>query len=109
MGDFVAPLFKFNLYRAQTDNDRGWNMGNVCKMWHDATLAQKIPEGCTSKLEAKCVKGGTIIVDWTFAAGDKLPPIPRVGLTFNIPKDYTPCRWASAATTAGTRARTDCT
>ncbi len=93
--DLVAPLFKFNLYRAQTDNDRGWGMGNVCKMWHEATLSQKLPEGCTSKLEAKRVKGGTIIVDWTFTANavTNLPPIPRVGLTFNIPKDFTQVKW----------------
>ncbi len=96
--DRVAPLFKFNLYRAPTDNDRGWNMGHVCKMWRNATLSQKMPAGCTSKLEAKRVKGGTIIVDWTFTAapakeGDKLPAIPRVGLTFNIPKDFTQVKW----------------
>ncbi len=97
--DRVAPLFKVNLFRAQTDNDRGWKMARVCKMWHDATLSQKMPAGCTSKLEAKRVKGGTIIVDWTFTAtagtnaAAKLPPIPRVGLTFNIPKDYTQVKW----------------
>ncbi len=96
--DLVAPLFKFNLWRAQTDNDRGWGMGGVCKTWHDATLSQKLPAGCTSTLEAKRVKGGTIVVDWTFTAapakpGAKLPPIPRVGLTFNIPKDFTRVKW----------------
>ncbi len=96
--DLVAPLFKFNLWRAQTDNDRGWGMGGVCKTWHDATLSQKLPAGCTSTLEAKRVKGGTIVVDWTFTAapakpGAKLPPIPRVGLTFNIPKDFTQVKW----------------
>lgn len=96
--DRVESLFKFNLYRASVDNDRGWKMRYVCEMWREATLSQKIPEGCTSTLEAKRIEGGTILVDWTFTAAPtnsrvKLPPIPRVGLTFMIPKDYTSVKW----------------
>ncbi len=101
--DLVAPFFRFNLYRAQTDNDRGWHMGNVCRMWREATRTQKVPEGCASKFDAKRIEGGTILVDWTFTAAPpvttngakkvQLPPIPRVGVTFTIPKDFTQVKW----------------
>ena len=96
--DLVAPMFKMNFWRAETDNDRGWQMGNVCKMWREVTKSQQLPQGCTSTLDAKRIRGGRILVDWTFTAepdkpGTKLAPIPRVGLTFKIPKDYTQVTW----------------
>ena len=95
--DLVAPLFKLNFWRAPTDNDRGWGMGNHCKVWKEATKSQAVPEGCTSTFDAKRIRGGRILVDWTFVAapkeGEKLAPIPRVGVTFTIPKDYTQVKW----------------
>ena len=92
--DLVAPMFKVNLYRALTDNDRGWSMFNHCKIWREATASQKMPEGVTSTLDAKRMEGGKIAVDWTLKVEkDGLPVIPRVGLTFTIPKDYNKVVW----------------
>lgn len=96
--DFVAPMFRMNFYRAPTDNDRGWGMDRHCKVWKEATASQKVPEGCTVKMDARRIRGGRILVDWTFTAapakgGEKLAPIPRVGLTFKIPKDFTNVKW----------------
>ncbi len=82
-------LFKVNLWRAPNDNDRGWSMANVCKVWKEATVSGKLPEGCKSDLKVSKLPEGGLLVDWTFESKDsKLPPIPRVGLTFTVPKDY---------------------
>ncbi len=92
--EFVEPFFRLNFWRAPTDNDRGWKMEKVCAPWRAATATQKLPKGCVSTLEEKRILGRRLLVDWTFTAasatpGDKLAPIPRVGLTFTIPKDFT--------------------
>lgn len=90
--------FKINLWRAPIDNDRGWNMPRVCAIWKDATVSQKMPEGVESKMDVKRLEGGSILVDWVLTvknvkADAKLPPIPRVGVTFTIPKDFTDVKW----------------
>ena len=77
---------KLNFWRAPTDNDRGWKMPEVCKVWKEATLAQKPPAGVTSDLKTFATKDGRILVDWTLTVPKGLPPIPRVGLTFTVPK-----------------------
>ena len=79
-------MFKFNLWRAPTDNDRGWKMPEVCKVWKDATLSQKLPAGVTEKLSTQRLEDGALLVDWTLTVPKGLPPIPRVGLTFTVPK-----------------------
>ena len=79
-------MFKFNLWRAPTDNDRGWKMPEVCKVWKDATLSQKLPAGVTEKLSTQRLENGALLVDWTLTVPKGLPPIPRVGLTFTVPK-----------------------
>jgi beta-galactosidase len=87
-------LFKLNFWRAPTDNDRGWRMGSVCKVWKEATDSQKLPAGVDSKLVLRRLREGCYHVDWTLTVTDKkLPPIPRVGLTFTLPKDFTLARW----------------
>ena len=77
---------RLNLWRAPTDNDRGWKMPEVCKVWKDATLSQKLPAGVTEKLSTQRLEDGSLLVDWTLTVPKGLPPIPRVGLTFTVPK-----------------------
>ena len=84
-----SPLksrFRLNLWRAPTDNDRGWQMPGVCKVWKDATESQKLPAGVTSDLKVLAVADGAALVDWTLTVPKGLPPIPRVGLSFTVPK-----------------------
>jgi len=81
----TSQLFNFNLWRAPTDNDRGWKMPEVCKVWKDATAAQKLPEGVKSDLKISKLDDGSSLVDWTLTVPKGLPPIPRVGLTFTVP------------------------
>ena len=76
---------KMNFWRAPTDNDRGWNMPEVCAVWKNATATQKLPEGVKSDLKVYRLEGGDKLVDWTLVVPEGLPPIPRVGLTFQIP------------------------
>ena len=85
-GQETASPFKFNFWRAPTDNDRGWKMPNVCKVWKEATLSQKLPAGVTEKLNTQRLEDGSLLVDWTLTVPKGLPPIPRVGLTFTVPK-----------------------
>lgn len=75
-----------NFWRAPTDNDRGWKMPEVCKVWKDATETQKLPDGVTSDLKTTRLADGAWRVDWTLTVPKGLPPIPRVGLTFTVPK-----------------------
>lgn len=89
----VDNLFKMNLWRAPTDNDHGWEMEKKCKLWKDVTASQKLPPNVNSKLEAKRIKGDKILVDWTLELPGGLPVLPRAGLTFTIPKDYTKVKW----------------
>ena len=81
-----AEPFRLNFWRAPTDNDRGWKMGEVCKVWKEATAAQKLPAGVKSDLRASRLADGSTLVDWTLVVPAGLPPIPRVGLTFTVPK-----------------------
>ena len=78
---------RINLWRAPIDNDRGWKMNEVCKIWKDATLSQKLPAGVKSDLKFSKLEDGSTLVDWTLIVPKGLPPIPRVGLTFTVPAD----------------------
>ena len=80
------PSFRLNFWRAPTDNDRGWKMPEACKVWKDATETQKLPAGVTSDLKTSRLANGALLVDWTLTVPKGLPPIPRVGLTFTVPK-----------------------
>ena len=82
----MPSSFRMNFWRAPTDNDRGWNMPNVCKAWKDATASQKLPAGVKSDLKTSKLPDGSMLVDWTLTVPKGLPPIPRVGLSFTVPK-----------------------
>ena len=81
-----TSFLHLNFWRAPTDNDRGWKMPEVCKVWKDATLLQKLPAGVKSDLKTFRCNDGALAVDWTLTVPKGLPPIPRVGLSFTIPK-----------------------
>ncbi len=89
----IASLFKMNFYRAPTDNDRGWNMPEVCKIWKDATDSQKLPAGVKSDLKVSTLENGLTLVDWTVAIPKGMAPVPRVGLTFKVPAKYVNAIW----------------
>ena len=90
--------FRMNFWRAPTDNDRGWKMDQKCKAWKGATASQKVLEGSTAQLVTSRADGKTIVdFSFSFVKDDKLlgipSEIPRVGVTFKIPKDFTKVRW----------------
>jgi len=82
----LKSRFRVNLWRAPTDNDRGWKMPEVCKAWKDATETQKLPDGVKSEIETTALKDGSVLVEWTLTVPEGLPPLPRAGLTFTLPK-----------------------
>ena len=91
--DAAAKLFKLNFWRAPTDNDRGWNMPAHCKAWKQATEKQTPPEGCTAKLDVRKFGEGKYLVDLKVTVGEKLPPVPRIGVTFKLPKEFRNVEW----------------
>jgi len=85
--------FKMEFWRAPTDNDRGWGMGGKCRIWKEATANQKAPEGAEAALDVTCAEKG-LVVDLKLDVKDgKLPRIPRVGVSFKLPKDYVNVKW----------------
>ena len=88
-----AFSLKMNFWRAPTDNDRGWGMPKACAMWKRATDAQALPAGVKSDLKTLKLADGVTLVDWTLVVPKGLPPIPRVGLAFTIPKADRTVEW----------------
>ena len=101
---------RMNFWRAPIDNDKGNDFAKRLAVWKDAGAGAKLvstkTEGSTTTevwsvpagdSKATLVKtelpGGALMVDWTFTAAAGLPDIPRVGLTFTLPKDYTKVSW----------------
>ena len=91
---YQTDAFRFNLFRAPTDNDRGWNMAHACKVWKQATEAQKLPEGVTGGVTCGAVEKGGKLVDFKLSVPKGLAPLPRAGVTFTIPKDFTTVKWS---------------
>ena len=86
-------IFRLNFWRAPTDNDRGWGMPKNCAAWKKATETQKLPEGCSADFRAVRLAPGRYLVDLAVTIGAKQPPVPRIGVTFKIPKDCTRVTW----------------
>lgn len=85
--------FKINLWRAPTDNDRGWNMDKVCAIWKSATETQKMPAGVKSSIKTLKIGEKITLVDFELTVPKGLPPVPRVGLTFKIPAEFVNVTW----------------
>ena len=88
--------FKLNFWRAPIDNDRGWDMPKVCKVWKDATDSQKLPDGVTGgvKVGAMDDVGLRRFVEFSLSVPKGMAPLPRAGVTFTIPKDYVNVKWS---------------
>ena len=84
--------FKMNFWRAPIDNDRGWRMPEVCKAWKAATESQKVPEGCSAELKVGRAANG-YLVHLKVVVGENQPPVPRIGVTFKIPRELTQVEW----------------
>ena len=89
----AAKLFKLNFWRAPTDNDRGWQMPKNCAAWKKATETQTPPEGCFANLDVRKLGEGRYVVDLKVTVGEKQPPVPRIGVTFKIPKAFRNVEW----------------
>ncbi len=90
----IQRLFKMNFWRVPHDNDRGWGMPHHCRLWREATQTQKLPNGCRQNLVIEKIGEKTYSVDWTLTVDPSVrAPIPRVGLTFRLPKDFTQVEW----------------
>jgi beta-galactosidase len=84
--------FRMNFWRAPVDNDRGWDMAKQCKEWKDATETQKLPEGCSADFKVSKTEKG-YLVELKVVIGENHSPVPRIGVTFTIPKDLTNVEW----------------
>ncbi len=68
-------------------------MLEVCKVWKVATESGRLPKGVESDLKATKLADGSVFVVWTLTVPEGLPPIPRVGLTFTVPKGAADVSW----------------
>jgi len=85
--------FKMNFWRAPNDNDRGWKMDSKCKTWKEATAAQKAPKGASAVMEVGTADGKSVVTLSLDVKDAKLPAVPRVGVSFKIPKEFTNVKW----------------
>ena len=85
--------FKMNFYRAPTDNDRGWNMPKVCKAWRLATESGKMPDGCEASLAVDRTADGKYLVGLKVKIDGKQLPVPRIGVSFKIPRSLVNVEW----------------
>ncbi len=95
-GNPTSLGIRANLWRAPTDNDRGWKMPSICNVWREATQYQTMPEGVSVSLVAKgdLSNQKRKYIEWTLTVpkGD-LPPLPRAGVTFTLPRGYSHVKW----------------
>lgn len=108
----VSPV-ALNFWRAPIDNDRGNHMPNRLVAWRNAgpkakctgcgvaekdgafvvTSKYAVPAGESSAVVVYTLAADGVKVDFSFAAAEKLPAIPRVGLTFGVPESFTNVSW----------------
>ena len=115
----VQPL-RPNFWRPPTDNDRGFNMNGRNGVWREAgrnatcvafeakadanggatvatafELPAKAKDGTPStvKLTYTFATNGLITLDFAFEAAKGLPDIPRIGVTFGVPKAMDAVEW----------------
>ena len=83
----ISGPMRWNFWRATTDNDRGNWFWDRLGFWRtcDGT-------GMT-RVRLDFLPEGAVRVDATLAPTNGLPEIPRVGLTFEVPKTFADVRW----------------
>ena len=105
-----------NFWRAPTDNDLGNGMHEWAKVWKNATensiptliqdpglhnsgatfkVSYQLPNHiATVNLDFTLTSEGVLVADYQFIPErDSLPNIPRLGVYFNLPKDFYETAW----------------
>ncbi|HEY4195156.1 MAG TPA: glycoside hydrolase family 2 TIM barrel-domain containing protein, partial [Mucilaginibacter sp.] len=103
-----------NFWRVPTDNDLGWKVPQNMGAWRDAvaqaklqslngvltnegakiTAMLKLPMDSTyTRLIYLLRNDGTLKVEMLLNIGEKAPEIPRIGVTFGIPKEWSGINW----------------
>lgn len=82
--------FKLNTWRALTDSDRGAGFAGRLRAWRDGG---SLPEGAKGDISVTDNKDGSKHVKLVLAAPEGAPVIPRVGVTFTLPADFTRVKW----------------
>ncbi|MBN1126987.1 MAG: discoidin domain-containing protein [Sedimentisphaerales bacterium] len=110
----VKPLVP-NFWRPLTDNDDGNNAIRRLGVWKEAGSNRKINNVEVEQIEAGAVRitveatlpagdsdwrntymiygNGDVVVEASFAPGDKLPELPRFGMQTAIPKSFDTMTW----------------
>ena len=99
-------------WRAPTDNDYGWQMPNICRLWKQASEQTPVAENIkttqlenavqvevvyqldsvnsTWKTQYTIMGNGIVkIENEIINADDKIPVIPRIGMKMQIPAEFT--------------------
>ena len=111
--ELVATPLCTSFWRAPTDNDKGNHMAGRCAVWRQPTLVFDQPTSrrvddavevtarfaiagndSRGELRQRVRADGSVQVDYEFTPqGDKLPEIPRVGLSFATRRTFDRVRW----------------
>jgi beta-galactosidase len=109
--ELLATPMNWNFWRALTDNDRGWKVGELMGPWKSAPQNAKVTLRETPDGNAACVASfpgpdarievtysgaadGGIRAAFTFSvAGDKVAEVPRIGIQFAVPASLEHVAW----------------
>jgi beta-galactosidase len=110
----IKNMVRFNFWRALTDNDKGWNVGEKMKVWksecENYQLAQMNVDSSSVSISIKsrflfratnataeiqhCIyPEGKIKLTFELNIPDKAPNIPRIGLQFELDKRLQRIDW----------------
>lgn len=68
-------------------------MAETCSVWKVATETGKLPDGCESSLKVRALSSMRHFIDFSLKVPAGLPPLPRVGVTFTIPRECANVTW----------------
>ena len=111
----IKEEVRFNFWRALTDNDKGWVYNWKMGIWEDEAdnyqllsfdVNEDVPnvvnicanylfKATQSKLEMHyfVYPDGAIDVDYKLSIPENTPPVPRVGLQFELNPDFQTIKW----------------
>lgn len=108
----LASPMRLNFWRAPTDNDKGNGMPARCSVWREPKVSWQPPARLErgvaeivaafeldvgksrGEIRQRIYPDGTIHVSYTFEPkGEKLPEIPRIGMSCELVGEFDRVRW----------------
>lgn len=112
--EYLKGEMKFDFWRAMTDNDIGWNVPQIMKVWKDEASNYRLTSTKITKNEKQIIiqndfiflgtnslakltyavsADGKIEINYEINIPENAPNLPRIGLQFEIDKELTNISW----------------